>query len=325
MKSFIGRTLSFSFDELDRWLVRVRPEKPALLTFLFHGLFENPQELERELLDPQQGVTVSHFRQFVQHLLEHSYQFVSPDQIRNGLLPDRKYVMITFDDGYFNNLRALPVMREYQVPAVFFITAGHVAEGRAFWWDVLYRERRKTGAPANRITAEVESLKSLTNDAIERRLAEQFGASALRPSSDLDRPLTPNELRDFARDPLVSIGNHTRYHAILTNYAEDAAREEITSAQEILRQITGATPLSVCYPNGSYSPTVVRLAKEAGLQLGITCDPHKNVIPLDPSTDAAMCLGRFGLIGNDRVARQCEVARADFHLYPRLKRLLLNR
>src|SRR5208282_6745263 len=120
-------------------------EDGALLSFLFHSLFETAEELHSGVLDPQQGITAEMFRGFLGHFQEQGYVFVSPVQILEGLPPGGRYLLLTFDDGYFNNLRALPVMEEFNAPATFFISSDHVHEGKSFWWDVAFREGRKRG------------------------------------------------------------------------------------------------------------------------------------------------------------------------------------
>ena len=53
-------------------------------------------------------------------------------------------IAITFDDGYADNLtEALPILREAEVPATFFISTEHLGVGGEFWWDAL--ERMVTG------------------------------------------------------------------------------------------------------------------------------------------------------------------------------------
>jgi peptidoglycan/xylan/chitin deacetylase (PgdA/CDA1 family) len=49
-------------------------------------------------------------------------------------------VVITFDDGYADNLyNAKPLLEHYDVPATVFITTGQVGRDREFWWDELER------------------------------------------------------------------------------------------------------------------------------------------------------------------------------------------
>ncbi len=52
--------------------------------------------------------------------------------------PPRLGVVITFDDGYADNLyQAKPLLERYEIPATVFVTTGQVEAGREFWWDEL--------------------------------------------------------------------------------------------------------------------------------------------------------------------------------------------
>jgi len=58
-------------------------------------------------------------------------------ELKQGRCP-RKAVVVTFDDGYRDNLQAaLPVLEAFDVPATVFCTAGVVGGEQAFWWDRL--------------------------------------------------------------------------------------------------------------------------------------------------------------------------------------------
>ncbi len=49
-------------------------------------------------------------------------------------------VVLTFDDGYLDNLElALPILREFDIPATIYIATGPVGSDREFWWDDLER------------------------------------------------------------------------------------------------------------------------------------------------------------------------------------------
>jgi peptidoglycan/xylan/chitin deacetylase (PgdA/CDA1 family) len=49
-------------------------------------------------------------------------------------------VVITFDDGYADNLHnARPLLEKYEVPATVFVTTGGIEQDREFWWDELDR------------------------------------------------------------------------------------------------------------------------------------------------------------------------------------------
>jgi peptidoglycan/xylan/chitin deacetylase (PgdA/CDA1 family) len=58
-------------------------------------------------------------------------------ELEKGRCP-RGAVVVTFDDGYRDNLvAALPVLEAFDVPATVFCTVGIVASDQAFWWDRL--------------------------------------------------------------------------------------------------------------------------------------------------------------------------------------------
>lgn len=58
-------------------------------------------------------------------------------QLKQGRCP-RAAVVVTFDDGYRDNLlTALPVLEAHDVPATIFCTAGFIGRDESFWWDRL--------------------------------------------------------------------------------------------------------------------------------------------------------------------------------------------
>lgn len=51
---------------------------------------------------------------------------------------DRDSIVITFDDGYLDNLTyALPILEELQIPATVFVSTGTLSNIRELWWDEL--------------------------------------------------------------------------------------------------------------------------------------------------------------------------------------------
>jgi len=59
--------------------------------------------------------------------------------LRDRKIPNRS-VVVTFDDGYADNLhQARTLLEHYQVPATVFVTGSAVGSSREFWWDELDR------------------------------------------------------------------------------------------------------------------------------------------------------------------------------------------
>jgi peptidoglycan/xylan/chitin deacetylase (PgdA/CDA1 family) len=296
-------------------LVPVQKERGVLLSFLFHGAFEDADELAAGALDPQQGITLPMLRGFIEYFLEQSYRFASPQEIVLGLPRDGRYVLLTFDDGYYNNTRVMPLLKEYNVPAVFFISAEHVKNGKAFWWDVVFRELKQRGGTHEQIVRACADYKALKTEYLESLLIKKFGERVLKPIGDLDRPFTPAELNTFAEEQFVILGNHTSNHAILTNYSTEEIRRQIVDCQTAIREMTGKTPSIISYPNGNNSPEICEAARICGLELGVGVLPGRNRVPLKMGTQQAMSLKRFTLWGDREIDRQCRVSRSAVSLH----------
>jgi len=292
-----------------------------LLIFLFHSLFENKKEAQSGVMDPQQGITVEMFRTMVRYFRAQSHSFVSPDQIAEGLPSEGKYVLLTFDDGYHNNVRALPVLEEFNAPAVFFISSNHVKCNKSFWWDSVYREGKKRGCPDAEIGRTIVSYKMHKTEDVEANLKETFGKNALRPIGDLDRPFTPSELCDFANHPLVFLGNHTRDHAILRNYHREEINYQICQAQNDILEMTGHTPKMIAYPSGFESESIRRTAERAGLRLGVGIQPGHNPLRSNNESWDRMALKRFTLWSDLGIEQQCLSSRSSFSIHQQLQGL----
>ena len=91
-----------------------------------HGLCVSPQHLSEHL-----EVLSDHFAPISMDEMGRS--------LRRGAIPPGS-VVITFDDGYADNLAAAkPRLESHGVPAIFFVATDYVEEQREFWWDELER------------------------------------------------------------------------------------------------------------------------------------------------------------------------------------------
>ena len=163
--------------------------------------------------------------------------------------------------------------------------------------------------------------KRLKTEEVESDLKKKFGKDALRPVGDLDRPFTPGELREFAGHRLVSVSNHTKNHAILSNYSLTEVRQQIQGGQDAIQQMTGKIPEIISYPNGISSPEIQQAAREIGLPLGVVVRGGKNRLPLEIEAPEAMTLKRFTLWGDRGIDVQCRVSRANISFYRLLESL----
>ena len=287
----------------------IKRDEPALLTFLFHSIFQNDDEIALKHIDPQQFITLDVYKAFLEYFLEAGYTFVSPDDLVQGLDPTGRYILSTFDDGYFNNQHVVPLLQEYNCPALFYIASHNVLHNECFWWDVVYRELSKQGLDRKAISIAQKKYKKLHHNEIMAHLRNEFGANVFHPQSDIDRPFTPDELKAFAAEPYVHIGNHTSHHYILDNYDGETQRDQMVSCQQDLQKMLQITPSTVSYPNGNYNAETLHIANELGFEYGITVNKRKNYLPLQEQDK--LRLGRFVLWGNMPLKMQCDIFRSD--------------
>jgi peptidoglycan/xylan/chitin deacetylase (PgdA/CDA1 family) len=123
----LGRALT------PQWIKQRRG--PEALVLVYHRAAALPS-------DPQLlAVTPDHFAEHLEVLR----RYYCPTRLRvldqaNGEVIKGRMVVVTFDDGYADNLEnARPLLERHDVPATCFITTGYVGGEREFWWDELER------------------------------------------------------------------------------------------------------------------------------------------------------------------------------------------
>lgn len=247
--------------------------KDGLIVLYFHKLFADNSVIPSEV-DTQQNTRVLDFRKSIEYFLEKGYSFVSVDDL--SILESKKYVMITFDDGYYNNSLALPALTEYGVPALFFVSTGHVQNREAYWWDILHR---RVSNPNQRKRIK-RNLKTLNPNKTKDFLLRNFGKDSLSEMNEHDRPFTEDELKDFARQKFVTIGSHTVNHANLAYCSLSEIQYELSESKRYLESILGRPTNTLSYPNGSVDDRLYETAKAAGYDYGFTTNRGYNDIAL---------------------------------------------
>src|SRR5262245_6029253 len=103
---------------------------------LYHRVSELPT-------DPQLlCVTPAHFAEHLE-ILRKEYKPIGLRELSHAYQQEklpRRAVVVTFDDGYFDNLaNAKPLLEHYNIPATLFVTTGYTQRQREFWSDELER------------------------------------------------------------------------------------------------------------------------------------------------------------------------------------------
>lgn len=213
--------------------------------------------------------------------------------VATGKVPQRA-VCITFDDGYRSlHELALPVLREFGLPATAFVTSGYIGQG-SMWNDRIIDaiEAMPTGQldladiglgsyQLNNIAERKHSLELLierskylppdARDGLVNRLDLLTGKEIAQ-----DPMLTRDMIIDLNRHG-VDIGAHTISHPILTSLDDDSARREITGGKAQLEEILNKPVRLFAYPNGKagkdFDERHVAMVREAGFEAAFTTAP----------------------------------------------------
>ena len=109
-----------------------------ILTLMYHGIIDGASAIPpgREPGAELYDVSSQIFRKQMQCLKRNDFHTVFIND--STAQPDNKSLVITFDDGEFNNyLHALPVLREFAFCAYFFVTVDRIGKNGYMGWDQL--------------------------------------------------------------------------------------------------------------------------------------------------------------------------------------------
>jgi len=325
LTSILNRAVMTVDHVCSRLQVRMGERRGGLVTLFFHGVFLDEKEITLDLAYPQQRTTLDDMLRIIEYYQAAGYRFISPGDLLREPDPAGRYALLTFDDGYFNNQRMLPLLEKFDVPALFFVPGEMVLTGKAYWWDVLWRSRRGQGASVDTVMAETWNRVGARADKIESEVMTLAGVNELHAVSDTDRLFTAEELAKFAAHPLVSIGNHGCSHECLTAYSSAEAQAILARAQQQLTSITGKVPLAIAYPYGFLSPSVVAACRTVGLKLGFTTEAWKHYFPTKSAADDLFKIGRCTIWSDRPLEPQCELTRADLQWHAKYRSFIERR
>lgn len=204
--------------------------------------------------------------------------------MQRNQLPERA-VCITFDDGYRSTHDlALPILRQFKLPATLFVTTAFLEEGNMWNDRIIEAMRRLPDGPLDleeigmgehlvrtledrirlvkKINAESKYLSPIDRQNAILKL-ESLAGTANSPGLMLTR-----EMVKTLSDANIEIGGHTTTHPILTKLDDESARQEIVQNKEILEHIIGKPLRLFAYPNGKigkdFDQRHMKMAQQAG-------------------------------------------------------------
>jgi peptidoglycan/xylan/chitin deacetylase (PgdA/CDA1 family) len=257
----------------------------GVLGLAYHRVGFSAEPYDSGVLD----ATPPQFEEQVRHLAR-EFDVIRPEELDEARHRGRgRYLLITFDDAYHDNLRhALPILKRYGAPATFFITTDFVDSRRISWWDEIawmVRTSQRSELQADGWLPRSVSLKSQPEEAIRRLIgAYKNLPSATRPAfleflaegtdsgrhpDDIgDLYMTWDEIREL-RAAGVTIGGHTVHHSILAQLSADEREEEVAGCRARIETELEQPMRYFSYPDGgrvSFNDETRRCLAEYGVE-----------------------------------------------------------
>jgi peptidoglycan/xylan/chitin deacetylase (PgdA/CDA1 family) len=159
--------------------------------------------------------------------------------------PDRRSVVLTFDDGWLDNwCEALPILEEFSAPAIFFVVTSWPGAGDAR-----------------------HDLRGSNWKAPDHGEAMQLSAGDRRDEA----VMRWSELLAARNTGLVELHSHSHAHGSWWQSAESDvlahAQDDIRRSIEELRTRTGIAPTQFCWPRGEFTMDLRAMALRLGFAI----------------------------------------------------------
>ncbi len=217
------------------------------------------------------SVSESAFESQIKYLSE-NFSCVSLEdavqKLKTGTLGPR-CVVVTFDDGYHDNLAtALPILEKYHVPATIFIATGFIDSPPTPWWyehayhlrnldslsinfqGVRYQWSLKTHKEKDEAFTALNALTKLLSPKEQEELLNAIRSSSGKLYTRREKMLSWDEIRMLDKHPLITIGAHTHSHPVLTALSDEELKNELLSSKTRLEETLGHPVQYFAYPFG---------------------------------------------------------------------------
>ena len=274
-----------------------RWRRQRLLILAYHGISLS----DEHIWNGSQFVSPDTFRSRLQ-LLKKSNCAVLPlaqaiERLYASDLPDRA-VALTFDDGTSDfSRKALPLLREFDLPATLYLTTFYSHYQRPVFdlmCSYLLWKGRNATLHLKQLTGQDLTTELTGNDAREAALSqihlfargqklsadekEEFAASLAAQlgvgydallEQRIMHNLSAEEVRQLAREG-VDVQLHTHRHR--TPRDRQLFLREIEDNRASIKEMTGRYASHFCYPSGAYDQMFLPWLKEAGVVSATTCE-----------------------------------------------------
>lgn len=234
-------------------------------------------------------------------LIKDLYQPVSyHDLVSGSLRADKLNVLLSFDDGLMNNHTcALPLLRKYEIPALFFVTglAGtshpyifndltdlapalgpgelHI-NGTIFRKTKVFMHQRYVNSNGIGLASIYHRSPQEVRVGVMNQLFDALPAGTLEVFKTYYQLMGQAEIAEIARTPGMAIGAHGYYHTDLSDLAPEALSAELSDIARYLKNITRQEIDTIAFPYGHYDQQVLDACAKTGFKHCFRTDATAN-------------------------------------------------
>jgi peptidoglycan/xylan/chitin deacetylase (PgdA/CDA1 family) len=292
---FIGLALkAISVTRADRLLAGRLAGEGVILTFHHVRLASDRIFPENRLLE----ITPAFLEAVIRELRDLDYDIIPLDALKNRLESHgKRFAVLTFDDGYFDTRDyALPILKRHEAPFTVFVTPGFAERTTPLWWldledAVRARDNIEVQLPTGRFVHPTRTpddrragfkrlywaLRELSEPVLREIVTAMAADAGIDTIGRVGRLCMDwSALRDFAREPLVTIGAHSMTHPRLKTLSDEASQAEIVTSKARVEKEIGREVKHFSYPVGDPTSAGIRefaFARAAGFETGVTTRP----------------------------------------------------
>jgi peptidoglycan/xylan/chitin deacetylase (PgdA/CDA1 family) len=239
---------------------RLAAGRGQALALVYHRV--RPEPLREYEIVP--CVAVGQFREHVEAFLTMG-DIVPAGELITSQRSRRPRFALTFDDDYATHFSyVLPVLRELNVPATFFLSGRALHGLGPYWWEVLESRMQKDGP--NHVARALD-VPSAEPQAIAAACEADPGRQRYleNDAADTGDQLRPNEMAALAAAGMT-VGFHTVTHPVLPRLAPPDRQRALTDGRERLEDLTGQRLTVLAYPHGRADAVTAADAQAAGYE-----------------------------------------------------------
>ena len=267
-------------------------KQPVLFVLNYHNfsLYNNYHINRGNMLET--GFSLN-FEKQIKFLKKH-FRFNYPEEFFNKNVNPGIHLLLTFDDGYKDNFdMAVPILRKYKIPTIFFVATKYLNGKSIIFHDVIKFLVQEGFIKNHYLKISKELYLGVNNYSNED--VKNFNNIFNKNYPMYRLMMNENEIKEIHENGF-KIGNHTFEHDRLTFLNKRDQYQSIKIANDYLKNLLGVETKHIAYPNGLYNESTLNCLDELNIKFGYIVIGGYNL-----QSDELQTLKRIGMNASDSI------------------------